>query len=158
MSDIQNNITPPIEFSGDGQLLLYTRYGDPRDTGFEAKWITDWHVKTRFPWFPVEIIKVHKHFRTLLEQAFAELELHNLHKEIKEVNETYNLRTIKGSDAVLSAHSWGAAIDLNATDNPFCSAGTWSNSFIGVMQQNEIYPGQTWTPRKDPMHFSMVNG
>ncbi|RYD57845.1 MAG: M15 family peptidase [Sphingobacteriales bacterium] len=158
MSNTPQDITPPVEFSGEGQLLLYTRYGDPRDSGFENKWITSWHVQNRFPWFPQENIMVHKHFKTILEQAFAELELNGVHAEIKEINETYSLRTVKGSSEVLSVHSWGAAIDMNATDNPLGSMGNWSQTFIDVMQRNEIHCGQLWLPRQDAMHFSMVNG
>jgi hypothetical protein len=158
MANKLHDITPPIEFSGQGQLVLYTRYGDPRDIGFENKWLTDWHVRKRFPWFPEENIVIHKHFKAILEQTFAELELLRLHNEIKQVNEAYSLRTIKGSSVVLSVHSWGAAIDLNAAVNPLGSMGTWSQAFIDVMERNDICCGQTWQPRKDPMHFSMVNG
>jgi hypothetical protein len=59
---------------------------------------------------------------------------------------------------VLSVHSWGAALDLNAEENPLGSNGKWSDDFISVMHQNGIYCGQLWDGRKDPMHFSMVNG
>lgn len=153
-----HNITPPLEFSGEGQLILYTRYGDPRETGWNNKWITEWAIQKRFPWFPAETILVHKHFKTILERAFSELELHGLHHEIKRYKECYHLRRIKGSKKVLSAHSWGAAIDLNASINPVGSMGRWTADFIKVMEQNEIYCGQSWQGRKDPMHFSMVNG
>ena len=34
----------PPEFSGPAQLILYTRYGDPREVGWEHKWIVNWHV------------------------------------------------------------------------------------------------------------------
>jgi hypothetical protein len=158
MNDRLKNISPPIEFSGASQLLLYTRYGDPRKKGWDKKWITEWHVHVNFPWFPTDNILIHKHFRPILEQAFEALELAGVHQEIKTFNGGFDVRNIRGSKAVLSVHSWGAAIDLNAKQNPLGSMGTWSDKFIRTMVRNEIYCGQKWKDRKDPMHFSMVNG
>lgn len=157
MVNKKQSITPPLEFNGEGQLILYTRYGDPRENGWENKWITEWGIQTRFPWFPAEKICIHKHFKPILEQAFSQLELTDLHTEIMKFKECYELRRIKGSKLVLSVHSWGAAIDLNAAINPVGSMGQWSKKFIEVMEANDVYCGQSWTGRKDPMHFSMVN-
>jgi hypothetical protein len=154
----QNEIILPPEFSGEAQLILYTRYGDPRIMGWEHKWITPWHVKDHFKWFPVAIIQIHKHFKTLLEQAFTTLEEHKLHREIRNFDGCFEIRNVTGSTDVLSTHSWGAAIDLNATENPVASAGAWSHAFISIMQQHHIFCGQSWDGRKEPMHFSMVNG
>lgn len=158
MKDKLKDITPPVEFSGEGQLLLYTRYGDPRKTGWDKKWITEWHVHTEFEWFPEPNILVHKHFKPILEQAFHALEKAGLHGEIKTFNGSYELRNIRGSESVLSVHSWGAAIDLNAKDNPLGSSGHWSKKFVKTMAKYGICCGQLWSVRKDPMHFSMVNG
>lgn len=158
MEPKRNNIVPPPEFSGEGQLVLYTRYGDPREAGWENKWINLWHVQEQFKWFPGEYIKLHKHLRPLLEAAFLELQNLNLHNEIRSCDCCFDIRNIKGSEAVLSTHSWGAAIDLNAADNPFGSLGKWSEKFITTMEHNKLFCGQSWPGRKDPMHFSMVNG
>jgi hypothetical protein len=138
--------------------LLFTRYGDPRDAGFEQKWITEWFVQEKFPWFPKREMVIHKHFRPLLEQAFRDLAVLGLQDEIKTFDKAYNRRYIRGSKAVLSVHSWGAAIDLNARENPLGSTGNWSREFIEVMVNNHIFCGQNWIGRKDPMHFAMVNG
>src|SRR5690606_37499395 len=144
--------------SGEAQLILYTRYGDPREKGWENKWLNDWQVQKRFPWFPVEKIVIHKHFQPLLESAFSELELLQIHTEIKTIDETYHLRNIRGSQGVLSTHCWGGAIDMNAKENPLGSQGHWSARFIEAMESNNVFCGQSWTGRKAPMHFAMVNG
>jgi hypothetical protein len=157
MATRRSGVNIPVEFSGPAQLVLFTRYGDPREPGFEQKWITDWFVQEHFPWFPKRQICVHKHFKTQLEKAFKDLAVLGLQDEIKTSDKGFVIRTIKGSP-VLSLHSWGAAIDLNAKENPLGSAGKWSKEFIEVMVNNQIFCGQNWIGRKDPMHFAMVNG
>lgn len=149
-------ILPP-EFSGPAQLLLYTRYGDPRTPGWGNKWLFNWKVGQLHPWFPVEEVRIHKHFWPLLREAFLELESFGLHKEITTFNLCYQVSHLLDSP-ILSVHSWGAAIDMNAEENPTGSMGAWSDDFIQVMMRNNIYCGQNWTGVKEPMHFSMVNG
>lgn len=148
----------PPEFSGAAQLILYTRYGDPRQPGWENKWMTLWTVREQFPWFPKRKIYLHKHFRPLLEKAFKTLSVLGLQEEIQTFDGSFHIRNIRGSKAVLSVHSWGAAIDLNARLNPLGSSGAWSEAFINTMTRSNIFCGQNWQGRKDPMHFAMVDG
>jgi hypothetical protein len=157
MENGSDNIKLPPAFSGPAQLVLYTRYDDPRAPGWEHKWLMNWHVQQRHPWFPEEEIRIHKHFWPMLDEAFAELEQHGLHSEIKTFHGGHKLGHIHNSP-VLSVHSWGAAIDLNADDNPIGTMGKWSEAFINTMTKHGIYCGQNWTGSKEPMHFSMVNG
>jgi hypothetical protein len=158
MENEMKDIVLPPEFSGAGQLILYTRYGDPRELGWENKWITTWNVQEAFPWFPQKKLAVHKHFQPVLEAAFKELTDLDLHKEIKSVGDCYNLRNATGSNQVLSVHSWGAGIDFNLEENPVGAEGAWSKQFIEVMEKHKIHCGQCWTGRKEPKHFAMVNG
>lgn len=158
MSKSPNDIELPVEFSGPAQFILYNRYGDPREAGWENKWITNWNVHERFPWFPKKDIQVHKHFKPMLENAFKDLVLYDLYTEIKTFDGGYKVRNIKGSKSVLSLHAWGASIDMNALDNPHGATGRWSEQFLQIMVNNGIFCGQNWIGRKDPMHFAMVNG
>lgn len=151
-------VTPPLEFSGAAQLILYTRYGDPRDPGFELKWLTAWEVQQAHPWFPKRRLYLHKHFWPLLDAAFTALGAHNLQGEIRTFDSGFNIRNVRGSRSVLSVHSWGAAIDLNSKENPLASEGGWSAAFLEVMKEANIFCGQLWQGRKDPMHFAMVDG
>ena len=157
MINNRNELTLPPAFSGPAQLVLYTRYDDPRLPGWENKWITNWHVQQLHPWFPQQEVRIHKHFWPLLQDAFLELEKLGLYTEIKTFDGCHELASLPGSP-VLSVHSWGAALDLNAADNPHGSLGTWSSEFIKVMEKNGIHCGQNWTGNKDPMHFAMVDG
>jgi hypothetical protein len=153
-----NELELPLAFSGPAQLLLYTRYGDPRENGFEQKWIALWEIKDQFPWFPKTSIRLHKHFKPLLEEALKEILVMNLQGEIKTVHDDFSVRMISGSTDVMSVHSWGVALDMNAEINPLGAAGKWSEAFLAVMRRHHIYCGQDWEGLKDPMHFSMING
>jgi hypothetical protein len=158
MNNAGNDIVLPPEFSGPAQLLLYTRYGDPRDTGFENKWINPWHVQALFPWFPVEWLQIHKHFWPLLEAAFKDLEIYGIADVIKSCGACYKIRTTKEDPLLLSLHSWGAAIDLNTQANIAGVQDRWSQGFIEVMQAHKIYCRQLSEGPRAHSHFAMVNG
>lgn len=147
----------PPAFSGPPQLLLYTRYGDPRSPGWESKWITTWNVQQMHPWFPQKEIRIHKHFRPLLHDAFNALTALGLNREIKSCMRGYDVFCLPDSP-ILSVHSWGAAIDMNAETNPLGSMGEWSKEFVELMLKNNVFCGQCWTGVKEPMHFGMVDG
>lgn len=147
-----------MAFAAPAQQLLYARYGDPRAAGWEPQWMTLWPVREQFSWFPQAKIYIHKDFKAALIPAFKALEKNGLHHEIKSFDGCFNVRHVRGGYSVLSIHSWGAAIDLNARDNPMATMGKWSPAFIETMTKQGIYCGQAWTGRKDPMHFALVNG
>lgn len=147
-----------IVMTGSTQKILYKMYGDPRIKGWGNKWMVLWKIQNDFPWFPAFKMFIHKDFKQKLMVAFKQLELKGVHNEIKSFDGCYNLRFVRGSQATLSTHSWGVAIDLNAKENPLGSEGKWSYEFIKTMLDNEIFCGQNWTGRKDPMHFSLMNG
>jgi hypothetical protein len=140
------------------QEQLTLKYGNPKDVAFEPKWMVKWEIKKEFSWFPKTNIYIHKDFKEKLQVAFAKLEQLQLHTEIKTFDGCFNIRFVRGSKKVYSIHSWGCAIDLNAEENPLASAGKWSANFIAVMVNCNVYCGQNWLGRKDPMHFALVNG
>jgi len=92
-----------------------------------------------------------------LQDAFLELEKLGLHNEIRTFHCSYKLMHLQDSP-VLSVHSWGAAIDLNAEDNPRGTTGAWSDELILVMEKYGIHCGQRWVGNSEPMHFAMVDG
>lgn len=158
MNSTSNTTRPDIAFAAPAQQALCKAYGDPRTTGWEPRWMALWPVQQEFAWFPKASLYLHKDFRPLLANAFAALQTAGLHTEIKTCDGAFNIRHVRGSYSVLSVHSWGAAIDLNARDNPLGTQGRWSKGFLQVMKEHRVYCGQLWTGRKDPMHFAMVNG
>ncbi len=152
------NPQTPVAFAAPAQQTLYARYGDPRSADWEGKWMTLWSVREEFPWFPQAKIYIHKDFKAALIPAFRTLEQTSLYKEIKSFDGCFNIRHVRGGYSVLSIHSWGAAMDLNARENPMATTGKWSKAFLETMTKHGIFCGQSWTGRKDPMHFALVNG
>ena len=106
------------------QEILTTRYGDPRSADFQQTFLVTWKIIDEFSWFPKSRFVIHKDFQARLSDAFKNLELAGLHKEIKTWDGCLNVRLVRGSQSVLSLHSWACAIDLNAADNPLAGAGT----------------------------------
>ena len=153
-----NQSLPNTILRGKAQRELFRLYGDPRVPGWGNKWMVLWKIKKDFPWFPAEKIFIHKDFRTKLKMALSFLEMAELHLEIKTFDGCYNLRKVRGTEAALSLHSWGCAIDLNAARNPLGGDCDWSHDFISMMEHCGIYCGARWPGRPDPMHFALVNG
>ena len=61
-------------------------------------------------------------------------------------------RTLTGTSAGLSRHSWGAAVDINAPTNPYGSDGTQDPRLVAIMQSWGFTWGGDWLV-PDPMHF-----
>lgn len=62
------------------------------------------------------------------------------------------IRTVTGSPAGVSRHSWGAAVDINAASNGLGSAGTQDPRLVEVMAHWGFIWGGDWAV-PDPMHF-----
>lgn len=62
------------------------------------------------------------------------------------------IRTVTGSPAGVSRHSWGAAVDINAASNGLGSAGTQDPRLVEIMAQWGFIWGGDWAV-PDPMHF-----
>jgi hypothetical protein len=145
------------------QTILTARYGPPTHD-YLVKYCTVWHIQQEFPWFPVASFLVNKDFQAKLRLAFQALEKAGIHTEIKTYDGCYNDRDVRGSSSA-SLHSWAAALDMNAADNPMTRDpdpvkrhGKWSPLFIQIMKGAGIYWGGDWVSRADPMHFGLQNG
>lgn len=62
------------------------------------------------------------------------------------------VRSVSGEPSGLSRHSWGAAVDLNATTNPLGSAGDQDERLVDAMEAWGFTWGGDWVV-PDPMHF-----
>jgi D-alanyl-D-alanine carboxypeptidase len=139
------------------QKQLMDKYGFP-DLAYQTRHCEVWEVKKDFSWFPAKKFMVNKDFKKMLFKAFSNLEKAGLHREIKTFDGCYNPRSVRGGSA-LSLHAWAAAIDLNAAIEKLGQEKTnFSGSFIAIMKAAGIFWGGHYLNRKDPMHFSMLNG
>ena len=88
------------------------------------------------------------------------------HAQVEPIDEgqiddwAYAYRDVRGSDSVLSNHSSGTAIDLNATKHPLGAQNTFTKQQTRVIRELTEKYGLRWggdySKRKDEMHFEIV--
>lgn len=148
------------------QETMIGKYGQP-DGAYQAKFCILWHIIQDFPWFPASAIFLNKDFKDMLFQSFTAVQAASLQGYIKVYSGCLVNRPIRGSNAI-SMHAWGAAIDLNASDDPMVieplaeitpamRLGTWPQAFVNAMTSSGIFFGGNFINRPDPMHFSMLD-
>jgi hypothetical protein len=142
---------------------LEAQYGPP-DAAYQADYCTIWEVKQDFPWFPAERVFINKDFKNMLFASFTAVQSANLQHEIAHFDGCFNIRDVRGAAGKPSAHSYAAAMDLNASKNrmvvnptPAQRLGSWSQEFITAMQSSGVFFGGNFIRRADPMHFSMLD-
>lgn len=102
---------------------LLSRYGDPMKNtkGFESQFMVQWPIPmwidTHIPALPNKMY-INKDIVHVFEETMNELIAIGAYKEIVTFDGMFNVRYIRGSKTKLSIHSWGLAIDLNASHNP----------------------------------------
>lgn len=104
-------------------------------------------------------VKVRPEFANALNKAFAEIKSRGLNKYIKSTEGGLAVRNVTGGNS-LSFHSWGFALDVNASLYPYGSK--FPNSPItdqdkGFLEVTNILAKYNigWLKGKDPMHFSI---
>lgn len=89
------------------------------------------------------------------------------HKLVEPIDETktlddwgYCFRKVRGSNTVVSNHSSGTAIDLNATQHPLGAVGTFDAAQIVTInrlcRKYGLRWGGSYRSRKDEMHFEIA--
>ena len=72
----------------------------------------------------------------------------------------YAFRMVRGSEKILSCHSSGTAIDLNATKHPIGAVGTFPAEKVPMLRALAKKYGLKWggdyVKRKDEMHFEVT--
>ena len=148
------------------QETMISKYGQP-DGAYQAKFCILWHIIQDFPWFPASAIFLNKDFKDMLFKSFTAVQLAGLQGYIKHYNGCLVVRNVRGSNSI-SAHAWGAAIDLNASEEPMVIAdglalddpkrlGKWPKSFVDAMASSGVFFGGFFHHRSDPMHFAMLD-
>lgn len=76
---------------------------------------------------------------------------------ISKFSGSYNHRKVRGSATRWSNHAYGAAIDLNASENGLFSKGNIPQPVIDAFEAEGAKWGGNYKGRKDPMHFEFVD-
>lgn len=129
-------------------------WGNPHAPGFQAQNI----VKVTAGGIS---LNVHKDIAFLVQGFVGEIAAKGYPLGKKADDWGYCLRCNRNNPAVLSNHSWGLAIDLNATTNP----NTHDNKVHTDMPKWVVDAGHRWGfewggnyrgKTKDPMHFEVL--
>jgi len=104
---------------------------------------------------PVHLIYANIDMHKPLQDALAAVKSAGLDNELKSFDGCFNIRMVRGSLCNPSAHSYGLAIDLNASENPLGSITTrFSSAFIKCFTDQGFDWGGNFKHRRDCMHYS----
>lgn len=128
------------------------KYGDPTT----EKHMVVWDVPTELEiGFIPKRIYCNRDMVAPLSQAFKNLIETGYVKELKTWDGCFNIRNKRGAVAP-SLHSWGIAIDVNATWNPFGEPPTLSPGFVSCFKRAGFDWGGDWQ-KPDGMHFQLAS-
>lgn len=127
---------------------LIANYGDPASSVFESEYIV------QYPHFTSDGTLIHVRSHVAIVQR-----LHNVFlfagKYIHTYDGCYVVRNVRGM-STRSIHSWGLAIDVNASQNALGSPGTQNEELIREFENQGFFWGGNYHNRKDPMHFQFA--
>lgn len=90
-----------------------------------------------------------------LTRAFGNIIEHNLIDQLKTWDGCFNIRTQRGAK-ITSLHSWGVAVDINASWNQFGKPPTMSKELVRCFTDAGFDWGGKWK-KPDGMHFQISN-
>jgi len=128
------------------------KYGPPD----KEAWMTLWDVPSDLEIGVIpKRIYCNKDLVAPLERAFRNLISTGRVKELKTWNGVFQIRKIRGRTS-MSLHSWGIAVDVNASWNPLGGKSTLSPEFVKCFTDAGFFWGGNFQNRKDPMHFELA--
>jgi hypothetical protein len=132
------------------------KFGDPTVAKNEGKYMTLWDVPPsleigiipkRIYCNKLMLIPLTKAFKNLIDTGFV--------KELKTWDGCFNVRKKRGLSS-LSLHSWGLAVDVNASWNQLGKKPTLSKGFVKCFTDAGFDWGGVWS-RPDGMHFQLAS-
>ena len=137
-----------------GLREIIATFGDPRRADFERSHIVSFTLP--YPLLygsqPVRRGRCHRLLVDNFTAALAGIQTAGLESELKHYSGIYAFRPIRGASS-LSTHSWGIAIDAEATKYPLRSLRRFPETIIAIWRQYGFFYGGDFEARKDPMHF-----
>lgn len=133
--------------------MCLDRYGNPEDQKYVAMW--DVPAGLEVGTIPKRIY-CNKDMVEPLSAAFRNLIQRGLVGELKTWDGCFNIRKQRGANSQ-SLHSWGTAIDVNASWNQLNEKSTLSTGFVQCFKDAGFDWGGDFHNRKDPMHFQLAN-
>jgi hypothetical protein len=129
----------------------YKKYGDPHTEKFMTMW--DVPAELEIGVIPKRIY-CNVDLIEPLSNAFKSLIETNHVSELKTWDGCFNIRLVKGSTTIMSLHSWGIAVDVNAFENQLKQIPKLSDGFVQCFKQSGFNWGGDFS-RPDGMHFEL---
>jgi hypothetical protein len=118
-------------------------------------WFPHWHVlETKYP---VEHIALNKDLHEPFTRALTRIKNGGMGELLKTFDGCLNIRMVRGTNSSPSAHAYGLALDLNASENGLgqTNGGFFFHpEFVKCFTDQGFAWGGSFHSRKDPMHFS----
>jgi hypothetical protein len=128
------------------------KYGAPASNN---PWMVVWDVPAEIELgFIPKKIYCNKDLVTPLEQAFKNLIARGCVKELKTWDGCFNIRPMRNG-RLMSLHSWGIAVDVNAFENGLGKTPKLSKEFVKCFTDAGFDWGGFWEHPKDGMHFQL---
>jgi hypothetical protein len=127
-----------------------SKFGNPKS----EKFMVIWDVPTELEIGAIpKRIYCNKLMVEPLKQAFTNLIDRKVVNQLKTYDGCFNIRKMRGSNS-MSLHSWGIAIDVNATWNRMGKKPTLSKEFVACFVDAGFDWGGNWR-YPDGMHFQI---
>ncbi len=149
---IASGVNPPVVMKGVfGEFAAYPRTDDPAYLTMSTSWYNA-HIVTRSVPLLGEVTCNVALFPALIG-ALRDVEAAGLGGEIHTYSGCYAPRTVARSPtAPPSSHAYGAAIDINAPENPYGATPTMDPKIVKIFERwGFLWGGMYLTP--DGMHF-----
>lgn len=149
---IASGVNPPVVMKGAfGEFAAYPRADDPVYLTMSTSWY-DANIVTRSVPLLGQVTCNEAFFPALIG-ALQDVEAAGLADEIHTYSGCYAARTVaRMPTAPPSYHSYGAAIDINAPENPYGATPTMDPKIVAIFERwGFLWGGDYLTP--DGMHF-----
>ena len=130
----------------------WLKYGDPA----KEKNMIVWAVSPELHQGVIPSkIYCNKDFQPFLEEALRNVVTRGLIGQLREWGGCFCIRA-KVANSSMSLHSWGMAVDINASTNRFGHKPTLSSELVKCFTDAGLDWGGNWhMPNTDGMHFQM---
>jgi hypothetical protein len=149
---IASGVNPPVVMKQVfGEFSAYPQTSDPAFLNTSHSWYDD-HIATKT--VPLlGTVTCNRAFFPALVGALKDVQAAGLGGEIHTYSGCYAARTVaRSSTAPPSQHAYGAAIDINAPENPYGATPTMDPRIVKIFQRwGFLWGGKYLTP--DGMHF-----
>ena len=154
---IASGVNPPVVMKGVfGEFAAYPRTDDPAYLTMSPSWY-DAHIVTRSVPLLGEVTCNVAFFPALIG-ALRDVEAAGLGDEIHTYSGCYAARTVARSPtAPPSNHAYGAAIDINAPENPYGATPTMDPKIVTIFQRwGFLWGGRYPDPRRDAFRVRLA--